>query len=128
MASGIITACVHGRVDDARSCLTSENINQPDGDVTPFYAACAFGHVDVATLLLDRGADVHWANQDGWTGHIIACLRGRIDVMTLCLDRGADVRHVTQNGTASIHIACQNNLVDIVRLCLDRGTDVDCAP
>ena len=52
---------------------------------------CLKGHLDVAELLLDRGADVGQANTYGVTALMAACQDGHRDVAALLLDRGADV-------------------------------------
>ena len=52
---------------------------------------CLKGHLDVAELLLDRGADVGQANTYGVTALMAACQEGHRDVAALLLDRGADV-------------------------------------
>ena len=46
--------------------------------------ACAHGHLDVATLLLDCGAAVD-------SGILDACQNGHRDVVRLLLDRGAEI-------------------------------------
>ena len=50
--------------------------------------ACQDGHRDVAELLLDRGADVGQANNDGTTALMLARLAERGDVVELLLSRG----------------------------------------
>ena len=75
-------------------------------------------HLAVVTLLLDRGADVH-ANSDGPLR--VAASRGQLEMVTLLLDRGADV-HGAHEG--ALFIASYNGHVEMVRLLLDRGADI----
>ena len=51
------------------------------------------GHVDAA-LLLDKGAEVDRATEDGWTPLFVACQNGHVDAARLLLDKG-DVRPPT---------------------------------
>lgn len=46
-------------------------------------------HIDVATFLLDKKADVNAATSDGQTSLHMAAQNGDIPMMTLLLDRGA---------------------------------------
>ena len=55
------------------------------------YDACEKGKVDVARLLLDKGAEVDRADKDGATPLYIACQQGHVDVARLLLERGAVV-------------------------------------
>jgi serine/threonine-protein phosphatase 6 regulatory ankyrin repeat subunit B len=48
-----------------------------------------YGHRDVAELLLDRGADVGQAMQNGRTALMIARQSGHDEVVELLLSRGA---------------------------------------
>ena len=43
------------------------------------HASCLNGHVDAARLLLDKGAEVNKAEEDGWTPLLIACYKGHVD-------------------------------------------------
>jgi ankyrin repeat protein len=86
--------------------------------------ACENGHRDVAELLLDRGADVGQARQDGGTALMSACQNGNGDVVELLLDRGADVGQAKQNGVTALLIACRKGHRGVAELLLDRGADV----
>ena len=61
------------------------------GNAALLYDACEKGKVDVARLLLDKGAEVDRACEDGRTPLYIACQEGHVDVARLLLERGAVV-------------------------------------
>ncbi len=61
-----------------------------DGN-TPLHDTARYGRLDVATLLLDRRADIESKNKYGYTALHYAVRYGHLDVVTLLLDRGADV-------------------------------------
>ena len=53
----------------------------------PLHIACGNGHVDAARLLLDKGAEVDRANQNGTTPLYVACQQGHVDLARLLLDK-----------------------------------------
>jgi len=63
-ASALHAACQQNRIDEIRLCLDrGDDVDATDGKddeaVTALYIACE--HVAAATLLLERGAKVNWA-------------------------------------------------------------------
>jgi hypothetical protein len=87
--------------------------------------ACQEGHRDVAELLLDRGADVGQAKQDGTTALILACEKGHRDVAELLLDRGADVGQADENGMTALMWACQKGHLDVATLLFEKSADAN---
>jgi hypothetical protein len=59
--------------------------------LTPLQIAARRGRVDVATLLLDRGADVN-VRRNGTSALSLAAISGDVDMTRLLLLRGAEVR------------------------------------
>ncbi len=95
---------------------------------TPLHDAALYGHVDVATLLLDRGANVeNKTKYSGFTALHNAAWRGHLDVATLLLDRGADVESKTKSGYTALHYAAWSRYGhhDVTALLLDRGADIE---
>ena len=90
---------------------------------TPLCEACWSGHVDVARLLLEHGADVHGGDYR-YTPLLLACRNGRADAAALLFDRGADNR-ASPEGLTPLYRACQYGHTKAALLCLDRGADVD---
>ena len=52
--------------------------------------ACQGGHLEVARLLLERGAAVGAQRRDGVTALMMACMKGHVIVTRLLLEKGAD--------------------------------------
>ncbi len=74
--------------------------------ITPLMKACWDGELEIATYLLDQGADVNFADEEGDTALFQAIKRGRAEFAQLLIDRGAkvnvkDVRQFTPLTTAA---------------------------
>ncbi len=84
-------------------------------------------HIDLVTLLLDRGADVNGKDSDGWTTlHYAARYAHVVDVVTLLLDRGADVNAKDKyRDFTALHHAAESGHVDVAALLIDRGADMN---
>jgi ankyrin repeat protein len=87
----------------------------------PLHFAAADGDVESVELLLDRGAKINAATEDGWTALHFACLQGDEGLVQLLLDRGADVSMTTATGLSASSIAMSEGDREIVELLLDRG-------
>ena len=115
-----------GHVNAARFLLDAGAAvdKRREGDWSPFGIACALGHVDVATLLVERGADTAEVNTCiGEMSPLLFAYRNRnLGAMRLCLERGADPNWA--NGTI-LHDACEKNHVDAAQLLLEKGAEVD---
>lgn len=90
---------------------------------TALHEAAAFGHTQIATLLLDRGADVNGAGYDGFTPLHYAVRRqgGNLELATLLFDRGADVTAKDDDGWTPIHRAVLAERHELVALLASRG-------
>ncbi len=65
------------------------NDKHPDGGATPLSRAALHGRLEIAKLLIEEGADVSGANQDGNTPLHTAAFLCRADLVTLLLEKGA---------------------------------------
>ena len=93
-------------------------------------ASLALDHVlqwppEVARLLIDKGAEVDKAKDDGATPLLIACWNGHLDVVGLLLDKGADVDKATDRGVTPLFIACESGKFEVARMLIEAGADVE---
>ena len=66
----LYSAAYHGNAASVRKLLArgaDYNWRHPHGGATALYVACEFGHKDAARVLLDAGAPVDTARDDGTT-------------------------------------------------------------
>jgi quinoprotein dehydrogenase-associated probable ABC transporter substrate-binding protein len=70
---------------------------------------------DIATALIERGADVNAANVHGVTPLMIAAARGNLPMIGLLLEAGADPNAKTEAGKTASDIARENLNPDVVK-------------
>jgi cytochrome c len=98
-------------------------INEVDG-VTALYIACEDGNVELARLLINRGADVNlpvsWQRTP-----LYAAVNGKYaDIVKLLLDNEANPNQVSK-GQTPLHLAAENGCLQCVISLVDAGADVN---
>ena len=112
-------------------CLDrGDDVNERgDWDRTPLFCACMNGHVDVATLLLDRGAEVDRMSPGYMEGYMtplqVACENGHAAVARVLIDRGAVVDETHRCNETALWLASAKGHVAAARLRLERGADIN---
>ncbi len=92
----------------------------------PLFTAARAGRLEVAKLLLERGANVNGSNDKGNTPLWFACQSSapaadRIEIAKLLLNAGADVNRRCEDGTTAMHFAAWRGPAAMVKLLLDHG-------
>lgn len=85
----------------------------------PLHAAVAGGHVEVALMLIERGADVRAADSGGHTPLHIAAEAGYVPIVKALLARGADAHAVDAEDKTPLSRAAARNhaaVVDVINL------------
>lgn len=126
-------ACLEGHVrvvkiflDSQAVALFHETIDAMDKDgFTPLALASFNGHVIVAQLLLDHGADVEGGNQTLQTPLHMACIRGHYEMVRFLLQRGANINAVNWFGYSPLDLASHYAQLEVTYLLLMRGANVD---
>ncbi|KAK8016092.1 NB-ARC and ankyrin domain protein [Apiospora rasikravindrae] len=128
---GVVTHLVEaGDVKLLKVLCTTEHFDFRSKDkmgLPPLLYAADKGHVDIAKLLIERGADVDAAGSSGWTPLTLALDRGHIDMARLLIERGADVNTTGSSGRTPLTRALDGGHADVARLLIERGADVNSA-
>lgn len=94
---------------------------------TPLYAAVCGGSVELARMLLDRGADPEGKTKFGEAPLHAAANRGGVAMIKLLLERGADPSPRNSLNWTPLHRAAANADLGLATLLLDSGADADAA-
>jgi ankyrin repeat protein len=81
--------------------------------------------VDIAHVLIARGADVDARSPYERTPLHYAARNDSLDLARLLLDHGADVDARTQSGETPLHHAAGKNSLGVTRLLIDHGAQID---
>ena len=98
---------------------------------TPLHLAVFYGHLEAATLLLARGADVHARSRNALANQPLhaAAAEGsgarRPAVVALLLEHGADVNARQHGGWTALHAAAQSGDMETTRVLVEHGADVN---
>ena len=82
-------------------------------------------HLEIAALLIARGAQVNARSNDGNTPLMYASGEGNRDMARLLLDRGADINAADNLGQTPLIKAAADGHDDVVALLLERGAGLD---
>jgi ankyrin repeat protein len=98
-----------------------------DGDgMTALHWAVVGGHIALARLLLDRGADISAADAQGRTALHHAAYGGDAAAVALLLERGADATARESSGRTPLFMATSwGNNLDVVQQLIAAGADVN---
>ncbi|BDU55515.1 MULTISPECIES: ankyrin repeat domain-containing protein [unclassified Limnohabitans] len=87
---------------------------------TPLMLAAINNHLELAKVLIQRGAEV---NKTGWTPLHYAATRGHREMMRLLLDNDAYIDSESANGTTPLMMAAYSAPPLAVKLLLEEGAD-----
>jgi hypothetical protein len=85
------------------------------------------GHLEVVRWLLEKGADVNAAEENGWTALMVASDNGHLPVVKLLVEKGADVNKAKNNGRTALIFASLWGYLPVVKWLLEKGADVNAA-
>ncbi|XP_034148636.1 ankyrin-3 isoform X36 [Esox lucius] len=91
---------------------------------TPLHIAAHYGNINVATLLLNRGAAVDFMARNDITPLHVASKRGNSNMVKLLLDRGSKIDAKTKDGLTPLHCGARSGHEQVVEMLLDRGAPI----
>jgi ankyrin repeat protein len=99
------------------------NVMGFDHNSTPLHLASGRGHVDVARILLEHGADATHHDELGLTPLHRASQHGHLEVVRLLLEHGTDVNARDHSNWTPLHGASQDGHLDMVQVLLGHGAN-----
>ncbi|KAL9572065.1 hypothetical protein ACKAV7_003782 [Fusarium commune] len=85
------------------------------------------GNIEVVKMLLEKGAGAAAAPGDGETPLHLALRNGHLEIVKMLLEKGADARAATKYGWTPLHEASRNGHLEIAQLLLEKGADARAA-
>lgn len=120
-------AAAFGRTEMARWLIDRGNpVNAVTVEMTtPLIQASLAGQLEVARLLIARGADIEARNRYGRTALILVGReRGDVEMAKLLLDAGAGINAADRSGDTALDLAAWRGFSGLVDLLLDRGASL----
>ena len=100
----LFNASLDGEAEEAARLLDLNapvNFRDEEYHRTPLMAAALQGHIDVVTLLTNRGSDLEARTTGGMTALMIASLKGHLAVVQLLVERKADLEVRDNKGSTA---------------------------
>ncbi|XP_057681592.1 ankyrin-3-like isoform X3 [Corythoichthys intestinalis] len=91
---------------------------------TPLHIAAHYGNINVATLLLNRGAAVDFKARNDITPLHVASKRGNGNMVRLLVERGAKIDARTKDGLTPLHCGARSGHEQVVEMLLNRGAPI----
>lgn len=89
--------------------------------LTPLASALAAGHNQIASTLINHGANVNAKGENNVTPLHTAAARGNISAATLLLEHGADINATTKDGKKPVAYAEERNHPEMVEFLKNRS-------
>ena len=91
------------------------------GGFTPLHIACQVGMAEIATLLIEHGADVTAIAQGKWTPLLLAAGHGHAEVVRVLCRHPAAIGQPAADGISALHLAAQFGRLSVAEALLSCG-------
>nr|CAB3265089.1 protein phosphatase 1 regulatory subunit 12A-like [Phallusia mammillata] len=110
--------------DSESAVITNWNPRVKFDDGAVFLAACSSGDLKEVGILLNKGADINFANVDGLTALHQACIDGNLDVVEYLVQHDINIDQEDNEGWTPLHAAASCGYMDIARYLVTNGANV----
>ena len=116
--AGVIAALEQGAEIDA---------GEPLQGLTPLIIASTNGYTEIATHLIEAGADVNATSKKGFTALMGAAMNGHADLVALLAaqDTNLDQLSEMQYKENALHLAARNGHTAVIEALLEAGADIN---
>ncbi len=121
----IMQAAFSGNIDllpEGKDSLRSINRISPENK-TPLHISAGNGAVDIASLLIKRGAKANITISGGQTPLHWAAWNNKTETTRLLIEKSAKINATDNDGTTPLMLAAKNNSKESVILLLEKGAD-----
>ena len=102
-----------------------DHINFAISGKTPLYAAAFGGHVESAKLLIEAGANLEIADENGCTPLYVAVEEGHTAVVELLINAGANIEAANTYGNMPLHEAVWEEQTTVIEILLQAGANIN---
>ncbi|XP_076086810.1 E3 ubiquitin-protein ligase MIB1-like [Mytilus galloprovincialis] len=121
----MLQACAKGDIASVQQLLKmkKELVNCKSKDLTPLMIASHEGHMDIAKLLLDSGANINTKTSENSTA-LLTAAAGKQETLALFLvSQGATVKEIAKFGRSLAHHASYCGMFALLKAVLEKGCD-----
>uniref|UniRef100_A0A673IK55 Ankyrin repeat and KH domain-containing protein 1-like n=1 Tax=Sinocyclocheilus rhinocerous TaxID=307959 RepID=A0A673IK55_9TELE len=134
--SALTLACYKGTSSDvctgllrhySCACFVGAQVNMPaDSFESPLTLAACGGHVELAALLIERGANLEEVNDEGYTPLMEAAREGHEEMVALLLAQGANINAQTEETQeTALTLACCGGFLEVADFLIKAGADIE---
>ena len=119
-------AALKGNLDGVKAAAENgADIEESGGlwEGTALHHACLNGHTSVAEYLIQRRAEVHSRDKNGYLPIHYDCLNGHVDTVKLIVSKGSDITSTNNNGDTRRHLAIRNGRTLVTEYLTQRGAE-----
>ncbi|KAJ4153081.1 hypothetical protein LMH87_009586 [Akanthomyces muscarius] len=96
-----------------------DEVREPDDEKPPLCVAAELGHLEIAALLIEHGADIEATDKWDSPPLLTASLDGHVDIVKLLLGKGANAAKVTRMGWTALQAASNGGHLEVARRLLE---------
>jgi ankyrin repeat protein len=113
--------CVERLITEGVGVMSLWEVDTPTGDWTPLHFAAANGHLEIAKLLVSKGAEVDAETWNKRTPVFEACLGGHAEVVRFLVQNGACLTRYDGNFQMPIQDASRSSSLETVKSVIESG-------